>query len=141
MNVRLADPRDAQEVATLMTQLGYEITSSMIEKKFTEFSNAPIDEVFVAEMEGRIVGVISCHITSLFHQEGSSGRITSLVIDLRHQGSGVGRSLVREAESFFLSSGCVKSEVTSSEHRPEAHAFYESCGYKQDEHRFIKLYS
>ena len=123
-----------------MDQLGYEATSQLIEKKLTEFAETPIDSVLVAEVEGLVVGVISCHITSLFHQEGSSGRITSLVIDQKHRGQGVGKCLVSEAEAFFHSLGCVKSEVTSGDHRPEAHAFYESCGYKLDERRFIKLY-
>lgn len=34
----------------------------------------------------------------------------------------------------------IKSEVTSGDHRKEAHAFYESCGYARDERRFIKIY-
>jgi len=124
-----------------MDQLGYDVTSELIENKLTEFSETTTDTVFVAEDEGLVLGVISCHVTRLFHQEGSSGRITSLVIDQKHQGLGVGKFLVSEAEMFFRSVGCVKSEVTSGDHRPEAHKFYESCGYRQDERRFLKLYS
>jgi N-acetylglutamate synthase-like GNAT family acetyltransferase len=141
MNVRRAEFRDTKEISDLMTQLGYDATSSLLDKKLTEFSTSPIDAVFVAEVHGTITGCISCHITSLFHQEGSAGRITSLVIDQEKRGMGVGKLLVSEAEAFFHLHGCVKSEVTSGDHRPEAHVFYKSCGYKQDERRFLKLYS
>ena len=141
MNVRRAEFRDTKEISDLMTQLGYDATSSLLDRKLTEFSKSPIDSVFVAEISGTIVGCISCHITSLFHQEGSAGRITSLVIATEKRGMGVGKLLVSEAEAFFHLHGCVKSEVTSGNHRPEAHAFYKSCGYKQDERRFLKLYS
>lgn len=141
MNIRRAEFRDTKEISYLMTELGYDASSSLLDKKLTEFSQTPIDAVFVAEIDGTIAGCISCHITSLFHQEGSAGRITSLVIDKENRGMGVGKRLVCEAETFFRLHGCVKSEVTSGDHRPEAHAFYRSCGYEQDERRFLKRYS
>ncbi len=141
MNVRRAKIQDSKDVSILMRQLGYKGSIGLIEKKIEEFSQVPTDEVFVAEESGSIIGVISCHITSLFHQEGSSGRITSLVIDNDYRGAGVGKALVSAAEMYFREMGCIKSEVTSGEHRDSAHAFSESCGYKQDERRFLKLYS
>lgn len=141
MNLRRAKTTDAEEISALLNQLGYKITGNLIARKISEFSSVPVDDVFVAEVGGEVVGTISCHIDSLFHQEGNSGRITSLVVDHHYRGRGVGKALVTEAESFFHSYGCVKSEVTSGEHRPEAHAFYESCGYQLDERRFLKLLS
>lgn len=141
MNVRRAETDDVADIATLMSQLGYPASSKLLAEKLLQFSQACSDEVFVAVLGGKVVGAISCHITSLFHQVGSSGRITSLVIDDGCRGSGIGRRLVGEAEKFFLSSGCVKSEVTSGEHRLDAHHFYKSCGNQEDERRFIKQYT
>lgn len=142
MNIRTAISDDASYISLLMEQLGYNASSSsLIEEKLLKFSKTEIDEVFEAEIGGVIVGLISCHITSLFHQRGSSGRITSLTIDQKHRGSRVGKSLVSQAERFFQSHNCVKFEITCRDHRPEAHAFYKSCGYLEDERRFIKLYS
>jgi hypothetical protein len=45
------------------------------------------------------------------------------------------------AEEFFQMAGCIRSEVTSGEHRSDAHAFFKSFGYLEDERRFIKAYS
>ena len=140
MEVREALLSDATSIVSLMKQLGYKVTIELIQQKLTAFNKTPIDIVYVATDKNMIIGIISCHLTSLFHQEGSSGRITSLVIDENSRGLGVGRALVNTAEEFFMNSGCVKSEVTSGDHRSEAHKFYQSCGYKLDERRFIKIY-
>ncbi len=141
MNVREARDSDADRIVDLVNQLGYSATSDLIHLKLNEFKNRSYDEVYVAEDDGEVKGCISCHITSLFHQKGVSGRITSLVIDDGCRGKGIGRALVEKAEDYFRSEDCIKSEVTSGDHRPEAHAFYQACGYKLDERRFLKIYS
>jgi GNAT superfamily N-acetyltransferase len=46
--------------------------------------------------------------------------------------------LVAEAEEFAWNNGCSRIEITSGDHRPDAHAFYEAIGYFQDCRRFIK---
>jgi hypothetical protein len=45
---------------------------------------------------------------------------------------------VATAEAFAWAAGCKRIEVTSGDHRPEAHAFYRAIGYVEDERRFIK---
>lgn len=141
MIVRSATIEDAADIVGLMRQLGYSVNISLIEEKLRDFSGSATDTVFVAELENEVVGCISCHITSLFHKKGSSGRITSLVIKLRRRRTGVGRALVAKAEEFFKAKGCIKAEVTSGSHRLEAHKFYEALGFQEDEPRFIKKYS
>ena len=141
MIVRSATIEDAGDIAALMRQLGYSADPPLIEAKLREFSKNDTDSVFVAELEHEVVGCISCHITSLFHHKGSSGRITSLVIDKNSRRTGIGRALVAQAEELFKAKGCIKSEVTSGSYRLEAHKFYESCGFQEDEPRFVKKYS
>jgi ribosomal protein S18 acetylase RimI-like enzyme len=138
VNIRSVAITDAESISQLMNQLGYATLPSLIAEKITAFSNSLIDQVFIAETEGKVVGVISCHITSLFHQAGASGRITSLVIDKDFRNMKIAKSLVQQAENFFVSQGCIKFEVTSSDRRTEAHEFYKACGYEEDERRFIK---
>ncbi len=138
MNIRTAHLSDAMAISNLMEQLGYTTTPGLIENKLEQFADNPMDIVFVAEEDDRILGVVSCHVISLFHQDGRCGRITSLVIDQQCRGTGIGKKLVEEAEKYFRSMGCIKSEVTSGDHRPHAHQFYEFCGYKKDERRFLK---
>ena len=141
MNIRKAKSSDAKEISGLMSELGYSISAEALLVKLTEFAQRNYDQVFVAESNGNIRGCISCHITSLFHQPGSSGRITSLVVAEASRGKGIGQLLVETAEDFFRANGCIKSEVTSGEQRHAAHQFYLSCGFSLDERRFIKLYN
>ncbi len=138
MFVRLANPEDADSISGLMAQLGYPASPALLEEKLRAFESDPLDQVFVAVLNDRLVGVVSCHVTSLFHQAGSLGRITSFVVDENLRGRGAGKSLLAEAEKFFQSSGCVRYEVTSGDHRGDAHDFYRANGFTEDERRFVK---
>jgi len=60
------------------------------------------------------------------------------VVDSQFKGRGIGKRLVAEAEEFAWENGCARIEITSDEHRVDAHAFYEAVGYKPDSRRFIK---
>lgn len=99
-----------------------------------------MDAVFIASSEGgtRLLGVISAHLLRLFHAPGLLGRITSLAVRPEARGTGVGRALLTSAGEWAWAAGAVRMEVTSGDHRPEAHAFYQAIGYALDERRFIK---
>lgn len=140
MRVRKAKLDDSERISVLMRQLGYEASPSSIKHKLLVLSEQPTDLVLVADDNGVVKGVVSLHVQEMFHQDGRLGRITSLVIDEVSRGEGVGSLLVSEADNFFKQSGCVRAEVTSGDHRPQAHLFYRKQGYAQDERRFLKRY-
>ncbi|WP_348945279.1 GNAT family N-acetyltransferase [Chitinibacter sp. FCG-7] len=135
---RPANPEDAQAISQLMQQLGYEISPELMQSKIEFMTMSEMDAVFVAEITDQIVGVISIHALELFHACGKLGRITSLVVDKNMRQQGVGKLLFSTTESFFRAQNCVRIEVTSSDHRTDAHAFYQSLGFKIDQRRFIK---
>lgn len=141
INIRAAEVSDAVTIANLLEQLGYIASSSLVAHKITLLAGNPSDLVLVAEDDGIVAGVISLHVTELFHAAGRIGRITSLVIASDKRGEGMGKSLIQAADAFFIAAGCVRSEVTSGNQRSEAHAFYQSNGYLPDERRFLKRYS
>ncbi len=140
MIIRIASVEDAEAIATLMKQLGYETPPSLLVEKLRLFSQSQDDEAFVATEDRAVIGCISVHIHELFHARGRLGRITSLVVQSDRRGTGVGAALMTEAERFFKANGCVKAEVTSGEHRAAAHRFYLSRGFVEDERRFIKIF-
>lgn len=140
-NIRSAEISDAGKVAALLKQLGYDASAILVENKIAVLTGSPNDMVLVAENQGKIAGVISLHVTELFHAPGRIGRVTALVISSDKRGKGIGKLLIEAADTFFRSSGCVRAEVTSGDHRPAAHAFYEAQGYIPDERRFLKRYS
>jgi GNAT superfamily N-acetyltransferase len=138
VTIRRACDEDAQTVAELMTVLGYPSSSSSIAKRIRSCSDSSDTAVFIAESRDRVVGIISFHCIPQFHADGFLGRITSLVVSPEDRQRGVGRLLVTAAEEFGWAHGCIRAEVTSGDHRPEAHAFYEHLGYKLESRRFIK---
>ena len=72
------------------------------------------------------------------HMQGRLGRITSLVVDEKHRGRGIGQILVHAAEHWFSSAGCVKVEVTSGDLRVDVHRFYEREGFSRNGQRLSK---
>jgi ribosomal protein S18 acetylase RimI-like enzyme len=140
MKVRKALLTDAESVSKLLNQLGYEASPKLIRDKLEALKLSACDTVLLAQDGENIVGVISLHVLELFHQPGRLGRITSLVVDDDFRGQGVGAMLVCAADAFFAEQLCVRAEVTSSDHRIQAHAFYQQQGYVVDERRFVKRY-
>jgi GNAT superfamily N-acetyltransferase len=136
--VRIAEPRDSARIAELLEQLGYPMHPAVIQEKLSSLAEGPIDRILVAEIGGQVVGVTSFHITPLLHEEREAGRVTALVVDREFRGHGIGTLLLYAAEEWAWSCGCTRVEVTSGDHRPDAHRFYESRGYRCDERRFLK---
>ena len=137
-NIRRADAADHSNIASLLRQLGYETTPARILANLTNIRESSIDLVLVVEDKHGIIGCISLHILPLFHTVGFLGRVTSLVIDEGYRGRRIGSALLDAATDWFSAKGCVKMEVTSGDHRPEAHRFYESHGMARDGQRFAK---
>ena len=140
LNIRSAEILDVGKIAGLLKQLGYVASATLVENKIAMLAGSPNDLVLVAEKDGIVAGIISPRTIELFHTDGRIGRITSLVIDSDQCGVGIGQLLVEAADQFFISSGCTRAEVTSGDHRPDAHAFYQTQGYMPDERRFMKRY-
>ncbi len=130
MQIRPARPADAATVAELLDQLGYPqdgpATTADRIRAWAEDSDSA---AYVAEADGAVLGVIAVHLCPFFERTGSWGRIVALVVSEQARGQGVGGRLVAAAESFAADHGCVRMEVTSSNHRDDAHAFYRSRGY------------
>ena len=140
MNIRSASYKEITQILKLLSELGYPSDKTTIAESLTKYKRSDDYEVLIAEHEGKVVGCISLHVMKLFHAAGNAGRITALVISSESRGKGIGKALVNAADEYFKSMDCVKTEVTSGDHRKEAHKFYQSAGFFIDERRFIKKY-
>jgi GNAT superfamily N-acetyltransferase len=136
--IRPAVAEDAAHLVNLVGQLGYPATADFILDKLDLLSATPGTTILVADQEGLVVGLLCFSILPLLHVSGGLGRISALVVGSQFKGHGIGKSLVAEAEEFAWENGCARIEITSGEHRADAHAFYAAVGYTQDSRRFIK---
>ena len=137
-NIRRANLADHSNIASLLHQLGYETPPTRILANLTHIRDSSTDLVLVVVEKHGIIGCISLHILPLFHTVGFLGRVTSLVIDESYRGQRIGIALMDAATCWFSANGCVKMEVTSGDHRLDAHRFYESYGMAREGQRFAK---
>ncbi len=141
--VRHAVLADAPEIAACRAVLGYDTPPALVAERLAAFAASAAsdaDAVFVAggPPGAPLLGVVSAHALPLFHATGRLVRLTALAVRAGSQGRGVGRALVAAAEAWAWRVGARRVEVTSGDHRPGAHAFYQALGYAPDERRFVK---
>ncbi len=138
--VRRAASSDAAQISACLLELGYGTSPELVSQKLALLADSEYDVVFVAEDSVRtgLLGVVSAHVFSLFHAHGQITRVTSLAVRSEARGKGVGRNLMAAVETWSWVAGARRVEVTSGDHRPDAHTFYQAIGYSLDERRFIK---
>jgi len=139
IRVRDAVESDAPAIAALLDALGHPLEPARVVAQLEALARQGRCATLVAEVDGRVVGLVSAQAMLMLHRPDPSGRVTVLVVDSAAHASGVGTRLLREAESFLAREGCTRIEVTSSPHRVEAHAFYLRRGYERQGERFAKV--
>jgi GNAT superfamily N-acetyltransferase len=130
MQIRLVDTDDAAAVNELLDQLGYaQDDAEATAARIRSWRDDPASAAYVAETDSGPLGVVAVHTCPFFERPGSWGRIVALVVSEKARGQGIGAELVSVAESFAKRAGCVRMEVTSGDHREDAHEFYRRRGY------------
>ena len=136
--IRSARVEDTLQIAMLLGQLGYPNETEAVRERISLLSSGGGDRIWVAEFQGKVVGLLGFHLLPLLHVSGSLGRITALVVEEKFRGKGIGRQLVETAERWAWKRDCTRIEVTSGEQRTQAHQFYQDLGYAVESKRFIK---
>lgn len=141
VEIREADPSDAEAVSGLLAGLGYPDDVRAVRDRITSFAASANDHVLVADVDTQPVGVLALSLTPRFAESGMFSRITALAVAPSAQGQGVGRRLVAEAEQIAVGSGSTLMQVNSGRRseRDRAHEFYVSLGYR-DQHVHHVLY-
>jgi GNAT superfamily N-acetyltransferase len=130
ISVRAATEADADAIAPLVEELGYPAASGDIRQRLTRLVRRSDCLVAVAQSEG---GEISGWLQALHSEVLESGcrvEIVGLVTAKAMRRRGIGRLLVRFAESWALRSGIHAMVVRSNVKRAESHKFYSALGYE-----------
>lgn len=137
--IRNARTYDAEAIAALGGQLGYAATRQQIATRLAGIESEPASRVIVAEdNRGRIVGWL--HVAARTQlTEDACAEILGLVVDEPARGGGIGDALLRAAEDWARSAGCVRVRVRSRDTRERAHRFYERVGYARDKVQLVLL--
>jgi len=132
--IRKASLEDAPALVDLTHQLGYTINLQALSDNVKAYLGESDRSLFVAALEGFVVGYIALDVAQTFHRGGKHMRVVSLVIDRLHRGRGIGKLLLQKAEERAKQQGCWVVEVTSSSRRQKegTHDFYLKRGYLKD---------
>ena len=127
---------EAEEAADILQILRHDPTAEQVRQGLAELRETATGEALAARLNGRVAGIITLHRAIQLHRPGPVGRIVSLAVREELQGRGIGSRLVKEAEAWFRSRGCVAMEVTSNVRREGAHRFYRGLGFEMTSYRF-----
>lgn len=148
MNIRSYNHKDKQHILQLSARLSdipflEHRHPEQMQQKQLEMAQASIDEnsdnIFVADEEGVFLGYIECRIEEDYFSKEKQVYISAIVVTPEGEGKGVGRQLMRFAETWAKEKGIkvLVLEVFSENQR--AVQFYEHIGYLQEIVKMTKV--
>jgi GNAT superfamily N-acetyltransferase len=89
------------------------------------------NELFVAELDGEIVGCLQLTTISGLSRMGlKRGLVEGVRVSAARRGHGIGEALMRAAIDRAKQLGCGVVQLTTDVRRTDAHRFYERLGFK-----------
>ncbi len=141
MIVREAVPEDLRVVLELYAQpdldAGQSLALEDAEALFDQMRAYPHYRLYVAELQGRVVGTFTLLIArNLSHLGAPSAVVESVAVDPAMQGKGIGRRMMDFARDLCRRAGCYKVALSSNLRRGRAHDFYEKLGFERHGYSF-----
>lgn len=137
-DLRNAVIADADDVARLLTELGYPCDTGEAVERISNILDNDRQALVLARSQGRVCGLIALDFMYYLPLGTTTCRVIALVVTPDAQRHGIGRQLLRDAECRARDAGAARIELTSGSQRVDAHAFYRACGYSDGSLRFIK---
>ena len=136
--IRPATVEDAHVIEKLLTELGYADTSSFISTRINELLEHPDAMLFLYELEGFPVALLSLHIIPQIALFGSFLRISYFIVEENARSLKIGSELEAFTTHIAQEKGCDRIEVHCYERRKDAHRFYEQHGYVESSKYYVK---
>jgi GNAT superfamily N-acetyltransferase len=138
--LRDAVKSDIEQMAALITELGYPTTIAEMETRFANISQNADYRTLVMVKDDRLVGMAGLVKGCWYEKNGCYVRVLACVIKQDYRGQGLGKMLLQEVEKWAADIS-VNSVILSSGNREEriaAHQFYQRQGYEIKSYGFIK---
>lgn len=126
-NYRTASESDAEALVPLINR------AFEVELQFFTTARINLQETLEHLHKGTFLiaetaaGLAACNYVEL---RGDAGYFGLLSVDPDHQGRGLGRKLIEQAEQFCRNAGCSNMEIRVLNHRTELPPFYQKLGYR-----------
>ncbi|MGP4075369.1 GNAT family N-acetyltransferase [Halobacillus sp. K22] len=129
--IREAVIQDANDLAGLMKTLGYPTSEDEMRERLEAILPHEDFKTFVYDTPEGLIGMIGMSFSYAYHTDSPHVRVIAFVVDIEHQGEGVGRSLMREAEHWSERKGAKTIQLNSGnrDERKATHKIYEGFGF------------
>lgn len=95
---------------------------------------------FLAEQDGKPLGMISCHIQPLLHHAALVSEIQEMYVEPEYRSQRVGSALMDHVTAFAKGEGAIQMEVTSRATREQAHRFYQREGFEKSHVKLVRYF-
>jgi N-acetylglutamate synthase-like GNAT family acetyltransferase len=136
IHIREIELTDAATAAILAGQLGYPSTKEAMSERISLLQHSMVDEAWVAEQEGRLVGWIQVS-RMLRLESGEWAEITGLVVDADARGAQLGRRLVAMAQAWARAHKLPRLVVRANVVREGSHGFYTRLGFAEQKKQMV----
>ena len=131
VQIREISDKDAENVAELSTQLGYQSNIEQTRLRIGQINNSNENCAFVAVAENKIVGWIHGFYT-LRIESDPFVEIGGLIVDPDFRGQQIGKQLIASVKHWAEKHEVQKLKVRCNTKRTESHKFYETIGFKEN---------
>lgn len=139
--IRKATVEDKDQIYQLICDLEeFEIDKERFSNIYDANMLNPAIYYFVYEKGEIILGFLSLHMQKLLHHTANISEIQEMIVNQSERGSGIGKSLFREAKKVSLEHNCSQMEVCCNQKRTSSHGFYRRQGMTNNHYKFcLKL--
>jgi N-acetylglutamate synthase-like GNAT family acetyltransferase len=138
VTIRDATEADAAALTRLIGQLGYPTDEAGVRRRLARIMASAADRLFVAEVDGRVVGLAGIHTSPSLGHDGDAAKVSAIVVDDSFRRAGIGRALLEAVEAEARARDCGLVFLTTAERRTDAHEFYRQLGWEETGRRFAK---
>ncbi len=132
VQIREISEKDAEGVAKLSTQLGYDSDIRQTSARIKLIaSNSNTNCAFVALIEGKVAGWIHGFYT-LRIESDPFVEIGGLIVDETYRNLKIGKQLIEHVNFWAKKHEVKKLKVRCNTKRTESHKFYERVGFKEN---------
>ena len=131
IEIRTITEKDAESVARLSTQLGYDSNIEQTLLRIRQINNSNENCAYVAIFENKVVGWIHGFYT-LRIESDAFVEIGGLVVDVAYRNLKIGKQLIEHIKLWAEQHHVKKLKVRCNTKRTESHQFYERIGFKEN---------
>ena len=141
MVIRKAEKTDIPHVLRLYARVldgGNTVQTETAEQIYDKMKSYPDYHIYVAELDGNIVGTFALAIMdNMAHMGAKSGLIEDVAVSDSFQGKGIGTQMMKYAVEICKENACYKVCLSSNIKREMAHKFYRKLGFKIHGYSFL----